>query len=133
MKWTCLVAVALFALAGCGGDDDQDSSDNSGSASAPAAPAEPAAPAKVEAKPPYTKAEIIKAAGLKKEGDHYAFSKDCTVPDVAYNKAGVKALQKAADDPATVIPNKSNTVAIQIVQRTYPCAVRASLVLRTIP
>ncbi len=133
MKWTTLVVVGVVALAGCGGGDDNKSSDSgSTDTSAAATTTSPAAPAPEPIKGKYTEAKIVKTAGLQKKGSGYAWSDGCEVSAVAWDKASVKALQKSAKDPNTVIPNKSGTAAIAVVQRTYPCTVHASLVLRGI-
>jgi hypothetical protein len=136
MKWTTLAVIALMALAGCGGGDDDDNSGDSGNggADAPAADTSaPEAPAPEPVKGKVTEAKLIKAAGLETKGDHYTWSDGCEVKAVAANKADVKKLQSAAKNPRNVIPNKSGTAAIEIIQPTYPCAVHASLVLRGIP
>jgi len=134
MKWKTFAVLGLVAFAGCGGgDDDEDTPADGGGDQAASTTTGPAAPEPEPIKGKYTKAKIIQTAGLKKNGDGYIWPDKCEVADVAADKAGVKALQKAAEDPATVIPNKSNTVAIQIVQQTYPCAVHASLFLRGVP
>ena len=136
MKWKTLAVLALMALASCGGGDDDDNSGdngNAGSADAPAADTSADAPAAEPIKGKLTEAKLIAAAGLKKKGATYAWNDGCDVRAVAADKASVKKLQKAAENPKNVIPNKSGTAAIEIVQATYPCAVHASLVLRNVP
>jgi hypothetical protein len=138
MKWKTLAVLALTVLAGCGGgDDDEDSANDGGgattaadTAAADTAAAEPA-PQPVKGK--VTEEKLIKAAALKPKGDHYVWSDGCEVRAVAATKADVKKLQKTAENPRNVIPNKSNSAAIEIMQATYPCAVHASLFLRGVP
>ena len=137
MKWKTLAVLALVALAGCGGgDDDNDSNaaDTAGDGGA-AAPADTSAqePAAGTVKGELTDAKFIKLADLQKKGAAYVWSDGCEVTAVATSPAAVKKLQKAASNKNLVIPNKSGSAAIQIAKQTYPCAIHASLVLRTIP
>jgi hypothetical protein len=133
MKWKTLALLALVALAGCGGgdDDSEDTGAGGGDGAADTTAAQQPAPEPIKGE--RTDAKLIKAAGLQKKGDHYVWSDGCEVEAVASTKAGFKKLQKAAPNKSLVIPNKSQTAAIQISKQTYPCAVHASLFLRGVP
>jgi hypothetical protein len=134
MKWKTLALLTLVALAGCGGGDDDDSADDAaggGDGAADTSAAQAPAPEPIKGK--ITDAKLIKAAGLQKKGDHYVWSDGCEVDAVASSKAGFKKLQKEAANKSLVIPNKSQTAAIQISKQTYQCAVHASLFLRGVP
>jgi hypothetical protein len=136
MKWKTLAVLVLVALAGCGGGDDNDDSSDNGTGGA-AAPADTTganeAPKSEPIKGKVTEEKLIKASALEKKGDHYVWSDGCEVQAVAVGKDGVKKLQETAKNPKNVIANKNATAAVEIIQATYPCAVHASLFLRTVP
>jgi hypothetical protein len=131
MKWKTLAVLALMGLAGCGGGDDN--KDKSADSSTGAADTSAQAPAPEPIKGKLTEAKLIKAAGLTPKGNHYVWPDGCEVAAVAASNPAVKKLQNAVVNKNLVIPNKSNSAAIQISKQTYPCAVHASLFLRGIP
>ena len=114
-----LAVLATAAIAGCGGGSDDDEQAK-----------RPPPPKKLEG--PRTEANVVRTLGLKKQGDGYAWGRDCKVRGVAYTKSGVRKLaRKSAKNE--VVKNKTGTAAVSLVRPKYACAIQAAIKLRQIP